>query len=156
MREQRVHLNGWDGVFGLLELFYDTFAIDHGCGLGLLDRTLHRVSQNIVESDETFIGKKTDIAKKRGYAHKHAVLTLIDRIVSACSARATSHPSTYTSRVASLAQPSMCTIERRAAFSLAALRLASQLACGAFFIRLCALRTLKFRATLLTPSLVVR
>jgi transposase-like protein len=34
----------------------------------------------VVEADETFIGKKRDTKKKRGgFAHKHAVLTLIDR-----------------------------------------------------------------------------
>ena len=33
----------------------------------------------VVEADETFIGRKSDVAKKRGYSHKHAVLTLIDR-----------------------------------------------------------------------------
>ena len=34
----------------------------------------------VVEADETFIGKKTDVSKKRGgHGHKHAVLTLIDR-----------------------------------------------------------------------------
>jgi len=33
----------------------------------------------IVEVDETFIGKKSDKAKRRGYAHKHAVLTLVSR-----------------------------------------------------------------------------
>lgn len=33
----------------------------------------------VVEADETFIGKKRDVTKKRGYGHKHAVLTLIDR-----------------------------------------------------------------------------
>jgi transposase-like protein len=33
----------------------------------------------VVEADETFIGRKSDVAKQRGYAHKHAVLTLIDR-----------------------------------------------------------------------------
>ncbi len=33
----------------------------------------------IVEVDETFIGKKKDTAKRRGYAHMHSVLTLVDR-----------------------------------------------------------------------------
>ncbi len=32
-----------------------------------------------VEIDETFIGKKKDTPKRRGYAHKHAVMTLIER-----------------------------------------------------------------------------
>ena len=36
-------------------------------------------SKKIVEADETFIGRKPDVVKKRGFAHKHAVLTLIDR-----------------------------------------------------------------------------
>jgi transposase-like protein len=44
-------------------------------------------SQNkVVESDETFIGRKPDVKKQRGYKHKHAVLTLIDRTSGeACS-----------------------------------------------------------------------
>jgi transposase-like protein len=33
----------------------------------------------IVEADETFIGQKKDVPKRRGYAHKHAVLSLIER-----------------------------------------------------------------------------
>lgn len=33
----------------------------------------------IVEVDETFIGQKKDRPKRRGYAHKHAVLTLVER-----------------------------------------------------------------------------
>ncbi len=33
----------------------------------------------VVEVDETFIGQKADMPKQRGYAHKHAVLTLIER-----------------------------------------------------------------------------
>ena len=33
----------------------------------------------IVEIDETFIGKKKGAEVKRGYAHKHAVMTLIER-----------------------------------------------------------------------------
>ena len=32
-----------------------------------------------VEIDETFIGQKADMPKRRGYAHKHAVMTLIER-----------------------------------------------------------------------------
>lgn len=32
-----------------------------------------------VEVDETFIGHKKDMPKRRGYAHKHAVLTLVER-----------------------------------------------------------------------------
>jgi transposase-like protein len=32
-----------------------------------------------VEIDETFIGKKVGVPKRRGYAHKHAVLTLVER-----------------------------------------------------------------------------
>jgi transposase-like protein len=32
-----------------------------------------------VEVDETFIGKKKDLPKRSGYAHKHAVLTLVER-----------------------------------------------------------------------------
>ena len=32
-----------------------------------------------VEIDETFIGQKKDMPKRRGYAHKHAVMTLIER-----------------------------------------------------------------------------
>ena len=35
--------------------------------------------RQIVEADETFIGRKRDVAKQRGMHHKHAVLTLIDR-----------------------------------------------------------------------------
>ena len=33
----------------------------------------------IVEADETFIGRKKGVAKRRGAAHKHAVLTLVER-----------------------------------------------------------------------------
>jgi transposase-like protein len=32
-----------------------------------------------VEIDETFIGQKADMPKRRGYAHKHAVMTLVER-----------------------------------------------------------------------------
>ena len=33
----------------------------------------------IIEIDETFIGKKADMPKRRGYAHKHAVMSLVER-----------------------------------------------------------------------------
>jgi transposase-like protein len=33
----------------------------------------------IVEADETFIGQKTGTIKRRGYGHKNAVLSLVDR-----------------------------------------------------------------------------
>jgi transposase-like protein len=33
----------------------------------------------IVEIDETFIGSKADMPKRRGFAHKHAVLSLVER-----------------------------------------------------------------------------
>jgi len=33
----------------------------------------------VVEVDKTFIGQKKDMPKQRGYAHKHAVLTLVQR-----------------------------------------------------------------------------
>ncbi len=33
----------------------------------------------IIEIDETFIGQKKDMPKRRGYAHKHAVLSLVER-----------------------------------------------------------------------------
>jgi transposase-like protein len=33
----------------------------------------------IVEADETFIGQKKDVPKRRGYAHKHAVMSLVER-----------------------------------------------------------------------------
>ncbi len=39
----------------------------------------------IVKIDETFIGQKKDMPKQRGYAHKHAVLTLVERGGSARS-----------------------------------------------------------------------
>ncbi len=39
----------------------------------------------VVEIDETFIGQKKDMPKQRGYAHKHAVLTLVERGGSARS-----------------------------------------------------------------------
>ncbi len=38
-----------------------------------------------VEIDETFIGRKKDMPKQRGYAHKHAILTLVQRGGSARS-----------------------------------------------------------------------
>ena len=44
-----------------------------------------------VEIDETFIGKKKGMPKQRGYAHKHAVLTLVERGGSAV-------PSMWTAR----------------------------------------------------------
>lgn len=33
----------------------------------------------VVEADETFIGRKKGMPKRRGYAHKHAVLSLVER-----------------------------------------------------------------------------
>jgi transposase-like protein len=33
----------------------------------------------IVEIDETFLGQKEDMPKRRGFAHKHAVLSLVER-----------------------------------------------------------------------------
>lgn len=33
----------------------------------------------VVEVDETFIGQKKGVPKRRGYAHKHAVLSLVER-----------------------------------------------------------------------------
>ena len=39
----------------------------------------------VVEVDETFIGQKADMPKQRGYAHKHAVLTLVERGKGSCS-----------------------------------------------------------------------
>jgi transposase-like protein len=33
----------------------------------------------IIEVDETFIGQKEDMPKRRGFAHKHAVLSLVER-----------------------------------------------------------------------------
>ena len=33
----------------------------------------------VVEADETFIGRKKGMPKQRGYAHKHAVLSLVER-----------------------------------------------------------------------------
>lgn len=33
----------------------------------------------IVEIDETFIGQKKDMPKRRGFAHKHAILSLVER-----------------------------------------------------------------------------
>ena len=36
-------------------------------------------SGGIVEIDETFIGNKADMPKRRGFAHKHAVLSLVER-----------------------------------------------------------------------------
>lgn len=33
----------------------------------------------IIEVDETFIGQKKDMPKRRGFAHKHAVLSLVER-----------------------------------------------------------------------------
>ena len=38
-----------------------------------------------IEVDETYIGQKADVPKRRGYAHKHAVLTLVNREGSARS-----------------------------------------------------------------------
>ncbi len=34
---------------------------------------------SIVEIDETFIGNKADMPKRRGFAHKHAILSLVER-----------------------------------------------------------------------------
>lgn len=36
-------------------------------------------SSGVVEADETFIGRKKGMEKKRGTAHKHAVLSLVER-----------------------------------------------------------------------------
>ncbi len=36
-------------------------------------------SGKIVEVDETFIGQKADMPKRRGFAHKHAILSLVER-----------------------------------------------------------------------------
>lgn len=33
----------------------------------------------IIEIDETFIGNKADMPKRRGFAHKHAILSLVER-----------------------------------------------------------------------------
>lgn len=41
----------------------------------------------IVEIDETFIGRKKDMPVRRGFAHKHAVMTLIERDVDGARAR---------------------------------------------------------------------
>ena len=46
---------------------------------GLAPPMMGGSQSKVVEADETFIGKKADVPKQRGYAHKHAVLTLIDR-----------------------------------------------------------------------------
>ena len=43
------------------------------------DRFLMGGNGSIVEIDETFIGQKKDMPKRRGYAHEHAVMTLIQR-----------------------------------------------------------------------------
>lgn len=40
-----------------------------------------------VEIDETFIGQKKDMPKRRGYAHKHAVMTLVERSPEGARAR---------------------------------------------------------------------
>lgn len=41
----------------------------------------------VVEIDETFIGQKKDMPKRRGYAHKHAVMTLVERGPKGANAR---------------------------------------------------------------------
>jgi len=41
----------------------------------------------VVEIDETFIGKKEGVPVRRGYAHKHAVLTLVERGAEGARAR---------------------------------------------------------------------
>jgi hypothetical protein len=41
----------------------------------------------IVEIDETFIGRKKDMPVRRGYAHKHAVMTLVERGADGARAR---------------------------------------------------------------------
>jgi transposase-like protein len=46
---------------------------------GLAPPKMGGTPSKVVEADETFIGRKRDVAKQRGYHHKHAVLTLIDR-----------------------------------------------------------------------------
>ena len=40
-----------------------------------------------VEIDETFIGKKAGVEVRRGYAHKHAVMTLVERNPAGAKAR---------------------------------------------------------------------
>ena len=46
---------------------------------GLAPPVMGGNQSKVVEADETFIGRKRDTTKKRGFRHKHAVLTLIDR-----------------------------------------------------------------------------
>jgi transposase-like protein len=46
---------------------------------GLAPPVMGGAQSKVVEADETFIGRKRDVTKKRGFHHKHAVLTLIDR-----------------------------------------------------------------------------
>ncbi len=41
----------------------------------------------VVEVDETFIGKKQGMPVRRGYAHKHAVMTLVERREDGARAR---------------------------------------------------------------------
>lgn len=87
-----------------LQAFYLVCASKKGCSANQLHRTLgvtlktawfmgHRIREamredefmpfgsngGIVESDETFIGIDKDIPKRAGYAHKHKVLSLLDR-----------------------------------------------------------------------------
>ncbi|MGP8152913.1 MAG: IS1595 family transposase [Smithella sp.] len=87
-----------------LQAIYLICASKKGCSSNQLHRTLgvtlktawfmsHRIREvmregnltpfgvngGIVESDETFIGNDPEIPKKRGYAHKNKVLSLLDR-----------------------------------------------------------------------------
>jgi transposase-like protein len=75
----------------MLEVNYRTaWFMEHRireCMSGAADTTPMGGDGAIVEVDETFIGKKKDMPVRRGYAHKHAVMTLIERRPEGARAR---------------------------------------------------------------------
>jgi transposase-like protein len=66
----------------MLGVAYPTaWFIEHRIRAAMADGSLTPMGGEgvTVEIDETFIGQKKDMPKRRGYAHKHAVMTLIER-----------------------------------------------------------------------------
>jgi transposase-like protein len=66
-----------------LDVTYKTaWFMSHRLREAMRDGSLHPPmggDGKVVEVDETFIGQKKDVPKRRGYAHKHAVLSLVER-----------------------------------------------------------------------------
>jgi transposase-like protein len=66
----------------MLGVTYPTaWFMEHRIRAAMADGSLTPIGGDgaVIEIDETFIGKKKDMPKRRGWAHKHAVMTLIER-----------------------------------------------------------------------------